>query len=157
MQLTITNKREAIAVVVSLVLLFVVIFVAGRYSVYQKSTEVKKVIQTETQTETHKDKHEVSHTVTTKLPDGTETTVTDVDSVVVSDHGRSTSSTTKMESVSNNENRKKTNVSAIVAVDFRNPTPVYGVSVSKELLGPFTIGIVGLTNATVGLSIGLNF
>lgn len=34
---------------------------------------------------------------------------------------------------------------------------VYGVSASKELIGPITLGAWVLTNKSVGLSIGLNF
>ncbi len=35
--------------------------------------------------------------------------------------------------------------------------PVYGISVSKEVFGPFTAGAFGLTNGTLGLSLGINF
>lgn len=51
------------------------------------------------------------------------------------------------------------NVSGLVGV---NPNvgikiPIYGISVSKEVFGPFTVGAFGLTNGTLGLSIGINF
>lgn len=55
--------------------------------------------------------------------------------------------------------RKNLNVSALVGNDFSRGVfkVVYGVSVSKEVLGPVTVGIYGLTSGTVGVSIGLNF
>ncbi len=52
----------------------------------------------------------------------------------------------------------KWNVSGLVANDFRSVLkPVYGASVSKEVLGPITIGLWGLSSATVGVSVGVNF
>ena len=35
--------------------------------------------------------------------------------------------------------------------------PLYGISANKEFIGPITIGAFGLTNGTIGLSIGVNF
>jgi hypothetical protein len=34
---------------------------------------------------------------------------------------------------------------------------MYGISVHREFIGPITLGAFGLTNGTVGLSIGVNF
>lgn len=55
--------------------------------------------------------------------------------------------------------KTKTNISILGANDFsqRLIKPLYGVSVTRELIGPVTIGVFGLTNGTVGLSLGLNF
>ncbi len=55
--------------------------------------------------------------------------------------------------------RKTTNISALVANDFskRLIEPVYGLSVSKEVLGPITVGVFGFTNTTVGVSVGISF
>jgi len=50
------------------------------------------------------------------------------------------------------------NVSALVGTDPMNSfKPLYGFSVSKQFIGPVTIGLWGLTNSTVGISLGLNF
>lgn len=53
----------------------------------------------------------------------------------------------------------KTNVSALVGNDFSKslPKPLYGINVSREFLGPVTIGAFGLTNGVLGVSVGLNF
>jgi len=55
---------------------------------------------------------------------------------------------------------KTWNVSALAGYDFSKPkdlVPIYGVSVSKQVLGPFTVGAYGLTNGIIGLSIGVTF
>jgi len=55
---------------------------------------------------------------------------------------------------------KTWNVSALAGYDFSKPkdlVPIYGVSVSKQVLGPWSIGAFGLTNGIIGLSIGVTF
>jgi hypothetical protein len=53
---------------------------------------------------------------------------------------------------------KQYNISALVAIQPNTGlTPVYGVSVSKQVLGPATVGAFALTNGVVGVSIGVNF
>lgn len=54
-----------------------------------------------------------------------------------------------------NIGRPRYGLSVLVGTDFSNP--VYGLHVNKELLGPITVGVFGLTNKTLGVSIGLNF
>jgi hypothetical protein len=51
------------------------------------------------------------------------------------------------------------NISALIGKDFHKSgfEPLYGVSVSKEFIGPVTIGAFGLTSSVVGVTIGLNF
>jgi len=51
------------------------------------------------------------------------------------------------------------NISGLVANDFSRGIlqPVYGASVSKQVMGPVTAGVFGLSNGIIGLSIGLNF
>lgn len=41
------------------------------------------------------------------------------------------------------------------ALDFQ--APIYKVEVSKDILGPVAVGVWGLSNGTVGLSIGFSF
>jgi len=54
--------------------------------------------------------------------------------------------------------RNTINISALYSVDTTDRfRPAYGLSVSKEVLGPITIGIFGLTDGTIGVSIGGNF
>lgn len=51
------------------------------------------------------------------------------------------------------------NISALAAVNpsLRHYESIYGISVSKEVFGPFTAGAFGLTDGTLGLSLGINF
>ncbi len=79
-----------------------------------------------------------------KRPDGTvEKVITDKSKIITED------------STKQNIGRSKVNLSALVGTDFTSPA--YGLHVSKEFLGPITLGAWGLTNKTVGLSVGLNF
>lgn len=51
-----------------------------------------------------------------------------------------------------------TNLSILAGVDISNPTHlVYGAAASKQLLGPITIGIWGMSNSTAGASLGVQF
>lgn len=79
-----------------------------------------------------------------KRPDGTfEKVIVDKSKIV-------TDEKTKL-----NAARSKVNLSALVGTDLYKP--VYGGHISKELLGPISVGAWGLTNATFGVSIGVNF
>lgn len=50
------------------------------------------------------------------------------------------------------------NFSALVGSDVnKHFEPIYGISVSKEFVGPVTAGIWTLNNGTIGLSLGVNF
>ena len=52
----------------------------------------------------------------------------------------------------------KINISALAGVDTAARfKPVYGLSFNKEFIGPTTLGAYGLTNGTIGVSIGLDF
>lgn len=87
--------------------------------------------------------------VVTKEPDGTITTETTV---------------TEEHSVTNTDTvtapPPKNHLQAVIATDIRNlttPTPVYGISYSRSLVGPVTVGVLGLTNGTVGATVGVTF
>lgn len=110
-------------------------------SIQIKTVEtVKEVVKTDVQT--------VVRVI--KQPNGAEETVT-----TITDHSVKSSSETKTAIKAG----KGLSVSALVANDFSNRglSPIYGASVSKEIIGPITIGAFGLTNGTVGVSVGLNF
>jgi hypothetical protein len=89
---------------------------------------------------------------TQKLPNGeVDTTITKIDNSVID--------TTVKSQVVSAPNTKNLNVSVLVADDFSRGLliPTYGVSVTKQVLGPMTVGAFGLTNGTVGVSVGINF
>jgi hypothetical protein len=124
--------------------LIIIAFAAGRKS-------IKPEIKTVTVTQTIVQKHKNIETVTTKQPDGT---VKIIKREVID----STNSILKsQETVVKNAN-KTFNISALVSNNIHEPLkPIYGISINKETLGPVTIGAFGLTNGTVGLSLGINF
>lgn len=126
-------------------LIILVTAAVTRYSFPQIKTQTvtveKEVI--------HNDVRTVVHTVT--QPNGvSDTTTTIIDHTVKTDIAKSVSITTRAPTL---------NISALVANDFSKGLliPAYGVSVSKQVLGPITVGGFGLTNGTIGLSVGLNF
>lgn len=105
---------------------------------HQNETSVREVIKNNVVT--------VTHVVTAK--DGTtDTTITTTDHSVL-----------KQQEVQSVAAKPTINLSALVANDFTAiPKPLYGLSISKEFLGPITVGAFGLTNGVVGLSLGYNF
>lgn len=114
-------------------------FAAGRYSVdIDKSTEIDETKKTRTDTTI----------VTVKEPNGKETTTTVIkEREVTKKELNQTESSTKA----------ILNVSLLGSYDFNRHQPSYGLSVSKEFIGPVTLGIFGFTNGVVGISVGVNF
>jgi len=131
--------------------ILIVAFAFGRYSVKQNITQVTN--ETEKSKDTDKNVHTVIEIV--KLPDGTEKTIKTIDSNTKTTEKSVTNSSTTSTPVK----RSTLNISALAANDFdkHGILPVYGVSFNKELFGPVTVGAFGLTNKTIGLSIGVNF
>lgn len=149
-----SNKTIALVSILALTASFAV----GRYSVSQppavtKVDDIKKDIIKDVDS----DKHKETTTVIEKDPDGkTKTTTTVTEDTTTKKHVDTTIE--KHEDLTITPTIRDTlNVSALIGADFRQKDPVYGVSVTKQFLGPVTIGIFGLTNYTVGLSVGLNF
>lgn len=100
-----------------------------------------------------KDDHTVITTVTHKDPSGDVKVTRTIDSDIKI-------KTNEVKQVSVPAAPNKTNISALAGYDFthvRALTPVYGVSVTREVLGPITVGAFGLTNGVVGISLGVSF
>jgi hypothetical protein len=108
----------------------------------------------DTQVQTHEDIQTQDHkkTVITEQPNGVKTTV-------ITDDIKSDTTETQVAQTHEVLNAKKPviNVSALVGTDYTSLKPLYGVSMSKEFLGPITLGVYGMTNHVIGLSIGINF
>lgn len=150
------------------IVIILVSFAAGRYTVPTKTTvETKTVTQTKedknTQVDTDKDQHVQTIQVQVKKPDGTVVTTTrterdtDTKQEMKQDDKTDTASTTqtKTETVRLGGNL---NVLVTAGVDVTSPTGlVYGLSLSRPILGPILIGAWGMTNKTVGFSLGLQF
>lgn len=127
-------------------------FATGRYTNTKPSISLseKTTVQRDTvkNTQTHKT------VVTTKAPDGTIKTVATIDTNTEAENKTQDVSSTKLEQKS----APKLNVSALAGVETtKSFAPVYGLSVSKEILGPVIVGLFGMTNGTVGVSLGLEF
>lgn len=132
-------------------------FGIGRYTAQIGSAPATKTVadvKVDTVTDSDQQKHEVE--TITKKPDGEVTTVITEDTNTVA--------TQNQESVSHTETTvtppkiNTMNISALVGVDLPNSLkPLYGASFTKQFLGPISIGAWGLTNGTLGVSVGINF
>ncbi len=104
-------------------------------------------------TKTESQQTNTTHTVIKTIKDkaGREKTVTEIVSKI----------DTKTDTIISKplESGRKTNISALVGNDFSKslPKPIYGVSFSREFIGPVTIGAFGFNNGLLGVSVGLNF
>jgi len=136
-------------------------FAVGRFSV-SKKIEIKEVEKIVYQEKIVKDKEIARHktSTTTKSPDGTETTTTTEDTKL------DTHSDTQTDIAKDTEkSRIETPMNigmrfdVLAGLDVTNPAGGYlfGVHVSKQLIGPINFGIWALTNKTVGISAGLQY
>jgi len=152
-----TTKYKVI-VAVSVVIISAAI---GRYTapekikIETKTVEVIKEVKVKdtTKAKTYKKTEDIKPggekiTVTTV----TESDKTDVDNTAVI-------TATKAESKTITEGTGKLNISALAGTNVTNPGNgmLYGVHISKDILGPLNIGIWGLNNGTAGCSVGITF
>lgn len=124
-------------------------FGLGRYSVQVDTVKETKAEVTKGSTETH----EIITII--KRPDGTTETKKVIDKnktevKKVNEIKQAAIAPVKL---------KKTVVSALAGIDMSQPDRpmVYGAAVSTEVIGPVSIGLFGLTNKTVGVSLGISF
>lgn len=142
------------------VLALIAAFATGRYTV--PSHTVIKTAETDNKTDNKKvedDKHKTITKTETIKPDGTrEIKTTYRDDSVIKIDDKSTDSDTKASLTEVTRGGDKITISALGGIDpFKVGAPVYGLSVSKPILGPIAVGIWGLTDQTIGASIGLSF
>lgn len=149
-------------------ILLLAAFALGRFTVPEKvRVEIKtvEVIREVKQTETDlsKTRHKkVTETITIK-PDGTKIVTRVITDDTQTDKKSDTSSETDTRR-STDEKRETVRgaspvtLSALAGVRFANPLSLtYGLSATKPLLGPVTLGAWGLSSGEVGLSLGLTF
>lgn len=130
-------------------------FAGGRYSV-SKSISTESEINTEEQR--NRNSHTQTTTVTTKEPSGQVKIVTTTDTVSSVEITKKEDTITK--SVQAPAKRSMINISLLAGTDVTHGLAViqtYGISISKEVFGPITAGLWGMTSGTAGISIGLNF
>lgn len=145
--------------VIALILIMTA-FATGRFSVQKSVVKSTTSLVSDSKTNQNSDTHTQTTITTVKTPDGTVKTiqqisqVKDVQTTTTADttiHSQTTVTPTKTNTI---------NISALVGNDFSHGlgiTPIYGVSASKEILGPITAGVFGLNNGVIGVSVGLNF
>jgi hypothetical protein len=146
--------------IIAAVVLLLGAFAFGRFSAPEKvkiqTVEVEKKTE-DKQAASHDDK--VTTITQVQKPDGTKTTTTviaDVKDVHVDD--KKTDDVTKTETKEIDRSSAKVTVSALMGVNITNPgVPMYGISISKPILGPITVGVFGFQNGLVGASVGLTF
>ena len=142
-------------VIISVVVLAVA-FASGRYSVNSSpNTKTTEVVKTNTQEQTDQNKHIVT-VITKDCKTGKEVTTITEDDVVREKEAQKT--VTDLLQTVTQQQRSKFNVSALADVDLTSAfKPSYGISIEREVIGPITAGVYGLTNGVIGISIGVNF
>jgi hypothetical protein len=133
-------------------------FVAGRWMAPEKIRIVTHTVEVEKKTADVAE-HKQTVTVVVVKPDGTNqstTTVTDDTHVVAADD---TDTTTKTTETKTEGSTSKVTVGVLAIVKpFGSPQPpVYGITVSRPILGPLTIGIQALTTGSIGGMVGVTF
>lgn len=142
-------KYKVIAVGAGLLVAFAV----GRYTAPSPNIKEKESIKTDTNKDIAKDTKK--KTVIVQTPDGKK--VTTIDEETKTDTKQKTDTQASID-VSVTTKKAIVSVQGLAGYDFtRSPVPVYGAAVSKEFIGPVTLGAFGLTNGTIGVSIGVNF
>jgi len=139
-------------------------FAFGRYSAPERVRTEVKTVEVEKKTETKEsntNRHKETTTVTITKPDGsTETTTKTTEDTNLKTDSKLVDDTTKSSDTTKEVTRggNKLSIAALSGINYSKPDQlIYGASVSKELIGPITLGAFGLTDKTVGISIGLNF
>lgn len=139
-------------------------FAAGRYLAPEKIKIEKQIVEVEKKSsnkDAEKNTRKTTTVTKTTYPDGR----VEERTVVVEETDRKSSSTTVSEgSKTENEVTEVTHSSSRVTISALAgaPTsslqlPVYGVAISKPVLGPITVGAWGLSSGVIGASLGLTF
>jgi hypothetical protein len=151
-----TTKQIVIIALIALVGAFAV----GRYSAPEKV--VTKTVEVEKKTEDKQvdsQDNKVTTITETDKPDGTKvktTVIADKKDVQVDD--KKTDDITKTETKEIDRGSSKVTISLLAGENVTSPgIPTYGLSITKPILGPLTVGVFGFQNGLIGASIGLTF
>lgn len=144
-------------------------FAVGRYTVPEhikietKTVEVIKEVKVEDKTRAKKKDKKYTRTVTIH-PDGSSISVSEIvenSSDIIKDDKKTNTETNiaKDETKEVTRGGSRFNISALAGANPLRPTDGldYGLSVTKDLIGPITIGAWGLSNGIGGLSLGVSF
>ncbi len=136
------------------VVVLAIAFACGRYSVQAPTVHTIADIKTDTEVKTDKDVKKTT-VVDKKTTGEVVTTITEED---VTKADKVQDQVSHLDQTITPPKLNTLNISALIGTDPLNSfKPLYGLSVTKQFLGPITVGAWGLTNSTVGLSIGINF
>ena len=149
----ISTKTKTILISSSLLISFAM----GRYSNNTPEIKETKKVEESIQKQVDEQSHTQTVIVYTKDPKGqpvvTETITNDTETKT-KDIEKVTEQDTK-DSIPPKRNQWA--VSGLFGLPAPGNTPSYGLHVTKEVLGPITVGAFGMTNGTLGLSIGVTF
>ncbi len=155
------SKHKGIAIAALLIALLVS-FAFGRFLGPEKVRVETKTVEAEKKTDivkTDTDRHKETTITQTVSPDGTKQTVTRIteDTTKKTDSKDVTTDSKTSDTVKEvTRSASKVTLSALGGI-YDLKTPVYGGSITKPMLGPIAVGVWGLSNFTVGVSIGLTF
>lgn len=139
-------------------------FAVGRYTTPVQIKTETKIIEVEkkikdTDVDVKKNKKTTTKIIT--KPDGSkeETIVTETNTDKKIDQTETTDSTKNTDTKTSQTKGNSSNLTlyGIVGIDFRLNQPTYGLGIYKPILGPFGLGIFGLTNNVFGVNIGISF
>lgn len=122
----------------------------GRYM--QPAKVETKIVTVQVEKTTVKDK---TTTTTTKKPDGTVIVVENKDVETKTEEKTNTNSDTVTLA-----KKQNLHVSALFGIDLDNGLGrdiVYGAHISKDIIGPVSIGLWGMSNRSGGASLGISF
>lgn len=142
-------------VIISIIVI-VISFAVGRYSIQKSVVSTENIVDSKKKNEV-KDTHTVKTITKIKDKNGQEKTITVIDTKVTDKVTEKNKVTDDKKQISTPMKGSNLNVSGLAAYDFDRKALVYGVHVSRSLIGPITMGLWGLTNGSIGLSVGINF
>lgn len=172
-----SNNKYVIA---GVVLAIITAFAVGRWTAPSKTTSLtqtntqtdsKSKTDKDSKTDTNRDKHIETTTTEVTHPDGTKETTTKTvqdtgtekktEVVTHNDQDNSTSKSTLIEKSVDGTQKGKLHVSLLGAMNIAHglnlDSPDYGAAVSKDVLGPVSVGLFGLKSGILGASVGLSF
>jgi carbohydrate-binding DOMON domain-containing protein len=142
------NKNYIIATIV----LVVAAYFGGRLTGPERVKIEKQIVTVEVE--------KTKVTTITKNKDGTTTTVTETKTHTDTKKSSETDTTQTEHDTKDIVNRSSlTTISLLGGINATRPQDgfVYGLQVTKPILGPIVIGVWGLTDKTIGANVGLQF
>lgn len=133
------------------------VFTLGRYSVSSPTIKTTEDQTIASNTDKDKDTHKQTTTTTVEEPNGEKKTTTTTNEDIISTTHKTEDVATHLEQTITPPKTNTLNVSALAATSFSELKPLYGLSVTKQVIGPITAGAFGLNNGIVGISLGLSF